>query len=465
MLAAAVSVVPRTEIRAGADDSALVGRDDSERPSQQTGEGMGPGERQADAVMRFGRRLHVLVAGAGVAGLETALALRHLAGERVVVDVLAPRCEFNYWPLLVSQPFGEGRDETIRLEPLFAHFGIRFRQGVLASVDAATRTVGIGGGEEIAFDALVVACGATHSEAVAGALTFPGLDAVEDLRALLDDVANACVKRVAFALPSGAGWPLPIYELALMTASELERRGVHGAALTLVTPESDPLGLFGQAASDAVCDLLATHGVELVTQTYPVAVERGGLSIRPGGLLAADRVVALSRVEGPGISGLPQDANGFVPVDEHGAVVGLAGVYAAGDVTAFPLKQGGIAAEQGFAVAEAIAARAGAAVTPRPFRPVLRGLLLTGGTPRYLRSELIGGFGASGVVSDEALWWPPAKIAGRYLAPALSAVSDLPVPEAPASEDEAVPVEIELLAETTEAFSGLHQGDQRIGRV
>jgi sulfide:quinone oxidoreductase len=398
-------------------------------------------------------RLQVLVAGAGVAGVEAALALQHLAGDRVRLEVLAPRPELHYRPLLVTEPFRPGQGGTIALEPLFARFGIRFRPGALAAVDAATRTVRLGSGEEIAFDTLVVACGATHVEGVPGAVTFPRLGAVEDLQAIVDDLATGRARSVAFALPGGAGWPLPIYELALLTAAEVERRGIRGAELLVVTPETEPLGLFGEAASRAVRGLLDERGVRIVTETYPVAVDREGLAIRPGGLLAADRVVALSRVQGPEIDGLPRDANGFVPVDEHGAVVALSGVYAAGDATAFPLKQGGIAADQALAVAEAIAARAGASVTPRPFRPVLRGLLLTGGAPKFLRTELAGGSGETSAVSDEALWWPPAKVAGRYLAPALAALDELPAPETPAGGDGSVQVEVDLQAESAEPVS------------
>jgi sulfide:quinone oxidoreductase len=397
-------------------------------------------------VNRANGPLRVLIAGAGVAGLETALALKKLAAERVAVEVLAPTCELVYWPLVVSQAFMESRAETISLEPLFAQYGLRHRKGELVSVDAATKTAGIAGGEEVPFDALVVACGAKRAEAVPGALTFPGLGAVEELRSIVDELADGRVQRVAFTLPSGAGWPLPIYELALLTAAELDRRGVRSAAITIVTPESSPLALFGQRASDAVRELLDGRGIEVLTQTYPVAVQHGGLGIRPGGLLAAERTVALPRVEGRAIDGVPLDANGFVPTTQHGAVLGLAGVYAAGDITAFPIKQGGLGAEQGVAVAEAIAAQAGADVTPRPFEPVLRGLLLTGRTPRFLRSELVGGFGESSVVSDDALWWPPAKITGRYLAPALAALEGLQAPQAPAGEAGAVPVEIEVPA-------------------
>jgi sulfide:quinone oxidoreductase len=400
------SVVHRRTIRDSSDDGAPAVRDDSgmAEPSEQT---------------------RVLVAGAGIAGLETLLALRELAGELVAIEVVSPTNRLYYRPLLVMEPFRAGGATTIPLAPLLARHGVRYHEGALSSVDASAHTARTGAGRELDYDVLVITCGGSHVEGVTGAVTFPSPGDVEDLRALLDDLENERAKRVAFALPPGAGWALPLYELALMTATELERRCVDDFELVIVTPESDPLGLFGRPASDAVREILDERGIELVTHTYPVAVEEGGLVVRPGGLLAADRVVALSRLEGPRIDGVPQDAAGFIPVDRHGAVVGLRGVYAAGDAVAFPVKQGGIAAQQAGAVAEAIAARAGAAVTPLPFRPVLRGMLLTGASPRYFRSELTFGYGDSAIVSPDPLWWPPAKIAGRYLPPVLAQLVDL----------------------------------------
>lgn len=390
-------------------------------------------------------RLRVLIAGAGVAGLEAMLALRDLAGERVAIDVLAPHRDLFYWPLLVTEPFGGAPARPVDLGPLFERHGIGFHRGMLGSVDARSRTIEVVGGGRIGYDTLVIASGARHVQGVAGALTFPALGEVEDMKALLDDLAAGRVRRVAFALPSGAGWPCPIYELALMTAGELARRGVQRAKLMLVTPESGPLGLFGPEASDAVRRLLDDRGIELVTQTYPVAVDRRGLRVHPGELLAAERVVALSRLEGVAIDGIPRDASGFIPVDRHGQLVGLQGVYAAGDAVAFPVKQGGIAAQQAVAVAETIAAWAGAPVEPQPFRPVLRGFLLADGTPHYLRSELTGGYGESSLVSVEPLWWPPARIVGRYLAPALAELVGEPVPEAPAAGPEVVEVDRDVL--------------------
>jgi CBS domain-containing protein len=125
-------------------------------------------------------------------------------------------------------------------------------------------------------------------------------------------------------------------------------------------------------------------------------------------------------------------------------VHGLADVFAAGDITSFPVKQGGIAAQQADAAAEMIAANAGADLTPHPFRPVLRGLLLTGRQPRYLRHQITGGAGDPSAASSEPLWWPPAKIVGHYLAPFLGAVAGVvSPPEAPAPPG-AVAVEVEL---------------------
>ena len=99
-------------------------------------------------------------------------------------------------------------------------------------------------------------------------------------------------------------------------------------------------------------------------------------------------MIVLPTLRGPPIDGVPQTRDGFIVVDEHGRVRGIPDVYAAGDITLFPVKQGGIATQQADAAAEAILADAGFLDHPAPFRPVLRGLLLTGSTPRFLRRDV-----------------------------------------------------------------------------
>jgi sulfide:quinone oxidoreductase len=136
--------------------------------------------------------------------------------------------------------------------------------------------------------------------------------------------------------------------------------------------------------------------------------------------MPVDRIVTLPRLVGPRLRGIPCGRDGFLSADAHGRLAGLDGVFAAGDATAFPIKQGGLAAQQADAVAEAIAASVGVAIDPQPFRPVLRGVLLTGRPAHYLRADISGSAGDHSIIAREALWWPPNKLCGRYLAPYLS---------------------------------------------
>lgn len=226
---------------------------------------------------------------------------------------------------------------------------------------------------------------------------------------------------MAFVKPGGASWPLPLYDLALMTAAECAAYDRPAVELSLVTPETEPLEVFGKRASAAVRGLLEQSGVTLLTASYGEPGSPGWLDISPGDRgMEVDRVVTEPRLAGPRLRGLACDSDGFIATDAHGRVPNLQGVFAAGDGTRFPVKHGGLAAQQADAVAEAIAASVGVEIDPQPFRPVLRGVLLTGGLPRYLRSDISGQEGADSTISEQALWWPPNKLAGRYLAPYLS---------------------------------------------
>jgi sulfide:quinone oxidoreductase len=319
----------------------------------------------------------VLVVGGGVAGLETILALQSLAPGLVDVELLAPEHHFWYRPLAVAEPFGLGTAGSFELTALAAEAGAQFTPGELERVDTGRKVVVTTHGVELEYDALVIAAGARPEPALRGALTFRGPADSDAYRALLRAAESGLVERIAFALPAGNVWPLPLYELALMTARRLRDVPHTDTSLAFVTHEQSPLALFGPAASRAVEELLEQSGVYVFTSRYPVAVTPDGLTVVPGETIAADRVVSLPRLVGPAIAGVPSDSTGFVPADEHGRVAGLEDVYVCGDASAFPVKQGGIATQQADAVAQAIAAAAGADVEPKPFRPVLRGLLLT----------------------------------------------------------------------------------------
>jgi sulfide:quinone oxidoreductase len=412
------------------------------------------------------RRAAVVIAGGGVAALEAALALRQHGEGRLDVMLLAAEPHFWYRPLSVAEPFGLGRAARLEIGPLAAGAGASVTTGRLVAVDARKRLAYTSGGAGLSYDALLVACGASPRPAVPGAMSFRGPVDVDRIRALLEEIRRGDVRRVVYTAPLGAVWALPVYELALLTAAATD------AEVSVVTPEDEPLGLFGAPASAAVRELMEERGVTFHGRAHPAEVRDGELRLWPEGSVAADRVVALPRLKGPGIDGLPRTVDGFVPVDPHGRVHGLEDVYAAGDVTTFPVKQGGIAAQQADAAAEAIAAAAGADLVPEPFRPVLRGLLLTGSRPRYLRHELAGGAGDTSVVGPEPLWWPPAKVVGRYLAPYLAEIAGFATPPEPPA-GAGVPVERELgaaelgrVAEQTRPHARARTSDERtVGEI
>jgi sulfide:quinone oxidoreductase len=386
----------------------------------------------------------VLVAGGGVAALEATLALRALTEGQVHVELLAPEPQFWYRPLAVAEPFGLGDVRHFDLGDIAQQMGATFTLGELVSVDAARHLAYTSPGGPVPYSTLLVATGARPTAGVRDAITFRGPADTHLVTELLGEIESGSVRHVVFAVPTGAVWSLPVYELALMTAAWVAEREIAGVRLAIVTPEAAPLQLFGRQASDAIAAMLARRGIGLHTGAYAAEARPGELLLVGDKIVTADRVVALPRLEGARIAGIPQTFEGFVPVDAHGRVTGLEDVYAAGDITTFAVKQGGIAAQQAEAAAEAIAADAGVALTPRPFSPVLRGLLLTGGEPRFLHSELEGS--AEGWVSAEPLWWPPAKIVGRHLSPFLAGLTGIPAASPPAA---GIDVQVELNAEDT----------------
>jgi sulfide:quinone oxidoreductase len=407
----------------------------------------------------------VLVAGAGVAALECVLALRELASSHVGVELLAPAAELVHRPSAVETPFGGAPAARVDLKQLADDLGVRLHRDALASVDPAKHHVFSRDGDYVPYDILVVAIGARPREAVPGALTFRGPMSAGIVEQAIGRIALDPSQRLVFAAPPGVRWLLPLYELALLSAATLRDRGIAEPDIAVATGEHQPLEVFGPAASEALRSELDRAGVELVTSAAAVAAFGHSLRLESGDLLRADVVVALPELVGPRISGLPHDDDGFIPVDEHGRVYGCSDVFAAGDATAYPVKHGGLAAQQADVVAEVIAAQFGAVGLPEPFRPVLRGLLLTGDRPLYLRAELGAGgrrehrlLPAPGTSSHGALWWPPGKVAGRYLTSFLSTATATgrPLEDRPAGAGPEG-LELILLAAEQEAAAGNHE--------
>jgi sulfide:quinone oxidoreductase len=345
--------------------------------------------------------LRVLVAGGGVAALETIFALRALAGDLVDIELLAPEPLFFYRPLAVAEPFGGPPAAAFELAALAEAVDAGLTLGELASVSPDAHVARTSHGMAIEYDALVVACGVSPRTSVRGAVTFRGSADSDKVRQIAERARAGEIGSVVFAVATTRTWLLPSYELAF---------GLRGVApdveITVSTAEPAPLAILGRRPSAAVADALRRARIG-----YELGIAHGSYE--------ADVVVAAPEVEGRRVLGLPADDDGFVATNRNSAVHGVPGVYAVGDITSYGVRQGSIAAAQADAAASALAARAGAGVEPEPFRPVLRAAILALGETIYARRDLADPRD-EGTVSREPLWSPPAKIAARHLAPALA---------------------------------------------
>lgn len=369
----------------------------------------------------------VLIVGGGVASLEAALALRDLAGERTAVRIFSPRADFVYRPHAVGEPYGAARVARYDMRELAPLCGADFQHDSVVSVDPAARLISTHDGDTFPYDYLILAQGAKLIRAVPGATTFWGVADEHDVNQMLAGLRSGEIKRLAFTMSGVENWALPMYELALLAHREAEAAGIDGVELTIVTPEDSPLQVFGRRASELTASLLDERGVQLVSGTRPVRFEDGRLDTVPGEGREFDGVISLPRLQGRQIRGVPHDPDGFIGVDDHCRVLHHDRLFAAGDVTSFPVKQGGIATQHADLIAEAIAAERGVDLDPRPFDPILRGVLWTGEEPRYLQGWIGGGHGESSSLTPEPPWGSDeGKIVGRYLTPFVAGLGTQP---------------------------------------
>jgi sulfide:quinone oxidoreductase len=388
--------------------------------------------------------MQVVVAGGGIAALEAIAGMRALAGDRVAATLLAPERSFSYRPLSTAVPFAFGKARTRSLRELVGGLGADFMRDGLAQVDMARRRVLTHAGDFLTYDALVVAVGARHDYPAGGQAWGRGARRGARWAGLLREIEAGGVGSVAFVVPRRAGWPVDAYELSLVAAVAAQRARPR-PKLCLLTAEDVPLESFGPAVAETVRAELTRAGIELVTGvsvTIPAVGDEAGrdafssvvgrlarrrpqassrdamlLSLDPGSQVTVDRAVFLPAIRGPRVAGLPYDHDGFLPVDAHGRIPAVDGVYAAGDATPLSLKHSTLASTQAAAAAEAIAASGDATVDPGPWSPVLYGIF---SAPPSIPGPPGSPWVREREPAEHCLWWPPGHVAGRYLAPYLA---------------------------------------------
>jgi len=365
----------------------------------------------------------VVICGGGIAAVEGLLRLRALAGDAVDVELIAPNDELVYRPLAVREPFAFGAPRRYPLRRIARDTEADWIKDTLAWVDRDSQVVHTGGGQEVSYDALLVAVGAKQAESYKHVGTFHDSDADEVFHGVIQDIELGYTHSLAFIQPVGPVWPLPLYELALMTAERAYSMDARELELTLVTPEPRPLAVFGAAVSDIVSDRLDRAGIKVYCESLAKVPASRRLLIEPQGVeLHPSRMLAMPRIAGPAIRGLPGgSAHGFLPIDKHCRVPRVGGrVFAAGDVANYPIKHGGLGAQMADAAASAIAALAGTLDKPEAFNPVIRGKLLTGTDPVYMSARPVGAESFASEVFDEPPWPADEKVVAEELGPYLA---------------------------------------------
>jgi len=359
----------------------------------------------------------VVIVGGGVAALEAALAIHHLAADKIDLTILAPNEKFLYRPMTVQEPLAMAEAETILLADFAADVEAHLIVEEMDWLDRDKQTVHATGDLEIPYDALILALGAKAHPRYNHALTIDDHNMDETFHGLVQDVEEGYAKSLAFVAPPCRSWPLPLYELALMI-SERAKDMSEDLKMFLITPESGPLDIFGSTVSEAVAELLEEADIQLIHSAHVEVPKNGQVVIHPSDKrLTVDRIIALPELYGPKVRGLPLAERGFIRVDSFCQVPKAGSVYAVGDSTNFPVKHGGLATQQADVAANGVAILAGCDIEPERYCPVVHGMLLTGGKPKYLTANLFGGQGFRSEISDEPTWSPPHKIASRYLAP------------------------------------------------
>lgn len=372
----------------------------------------------------------VVICGGGTAGIEALLRLRPLAGDSVEVTLLCPQEQLFYRPDAVLQPFTMDPMHPYPIRRIAADTGARWLRDSLAWVDPINRTAHTATGAEFAYDALLLAVGGRELSPPEHMDVFSDHSSAGMYRGIVEDIEAGRITQIAYVRPEQPSWPLPLYELALLTAQRAREVNAQ-LDIAFITREPQPLHAFGREASQAVMQLFHDARIDLHTGVDVTMPGPRHLILQPGGTqLYPDRTITLPTITGPNIRGIPGGAvDRFVSVDAYCRVLHSDGrIFAAGDATSLPLKHGGIGAQQADTAAAGIAHLAGAAGPAAPLRPVIRGELLTGSAPLYLSAHLIHGDdhadGSRSELYDHPPWLEDEELVAAELAPYLRGLRD-----------------------------------------
>lgn len=269
----------------------------------------------------------VVIVGAGMAGVQTAVALREQGFTgRVTLIGAEPHQPYDRPPLSKAVLLGKAEDSAFDVD--FEALAIELRLGLdVTGLRAEDHEVDTEAGP-VPYDVLVVATGAEP-------VTLPGTEGVPGVHLLrtLDDAARLqpVLERRHDIVVVGAGWIGAEFATAAREA---------GCAVIVVEAADRPLaGALPAEVTAPMAQWYEESGTELLTHARVAAVEPGTVVLADGRRLPAEAVVvgigARPATGWLADSGIARDPDGSVTADE-GLRTSLPDVYAVGDCASFP---------------------------------------------------------------------------------------------------------------------------------
>jgi sulfide:quinone oxidoreductase len=342
---------------------------------------------------------HVVILGAGFAGLELATRLSEsLAGE-VRTTLIDQNDAFTFGFSKLDVLFGRKTKENVLLPYRdLSKTGVEFRQERVIEIDPQTRRVTTDKGSYEA-DILVVALGADYDYAATpgfeeGAVEYYSVVGAEHMREVLSHFDSGTILIGILGHPFKCP-PAP-FEGALLLHDYFVERGVRDAVeIRVVGPMAAPVPIT-QELSRSILELLSERDIEYVPnhQIVEIDTHRRGAQLAGGGSIPYDLFVGIPVHRAPGVleqCGLA--VNGWVPVDKRNLATHFPSVYAVGDVTALPMAKAGVFAEAAArVVADDIAARLHGTRLERPYDGAGTCYIeLGGGTVGMVEANFFGG--------------------------------------------------------------------------
>ena len=359
---------------------------------------------------------HVVILGAGFAGLELATRLSETLADEVHTTLIDQNDSFSFGFSKLDVLFGRKATSDILLHyDDVSRDGVEFRRERVTSIDPETRHVTTDAGSYEA-DILVVALGADYDLDATpvfadGGVEYYAVAGAERMRDALKNFGSGTVLIGILGHPFKCP-PAP-FEGALLLHDHFVERGIRDAVeIRVAGPMAAPVPITKEV-SQSILNALSERDIEYVPTQHLAALDtgKGEVQVEGGGTIPYDLFVGIPVHRAPDVveqAGLT--VNGWVPVDPTNLATRFPAVYAVGDITALPMAQAGAFAEAAArVVADDIAARLHGGELERPYE---------GDGTCYLE------FGGGAVGKVEANFLGGAKPTARLVGPSRELAAD-----------------------------------------